>query len=101
MERHDDTAVPGSQPAHFLRGRQDEVASGTGNEGHRMSNGGDRDNPGEQPDEIVPTEPDTDRPDTPPAAVAPGPGAPHQPDRAPTRRSPPPAWAPRAHLPHP
>ena len=53
----DDSDAPGSQPAHFLRGREDELAYGRGNEGHLMSDGGDRDNPGEQPDEIVPAKP--------------------------------------------
>ena len=84
----DDSDAPGSQPAHFLRGREDELAYGRGNEGHLMSDGGDRDNPGEQPDEIVPTKPNIDEPDRTPDEVAPGQGDFDRPDISPPETPP-------------
>jgi hypothetical protein len=88
-----DSDAPGSQPAHFLRGREDEVAYDHGNEGHLMA-GGDRDNPGKQPDEIVPTRPDLDQPGRTPDEVQPGQGDFDRPDSAPAESPPQPDTAP-------
>jgi hypothetical protein len=74
---------PGSRPAHFISGR----------EGRRMG-GGDRDNPGEKPDEIVPNKPDTDRPGRTPDEVQPGQGDFDRPDSAPAESPPHPGTAP-------
>ena len=63
-----DSHAPGSQPAHFNQGRD----------------GGDRDFPGEQPDEIVPDQGGADVPDSTPDEVAPDQGDFDQPDRAPS-----------------
>lgn len=90
-----DSDAPGSQPAHFVRGREDEVAYDHGNEGHLLSGGGgDRDNPGEQPDEIVPNDPDTDQPDEAPDEVAPGQGDFDQPGNVPVETPPQPGTTP-------
>jgi len=80
-----DSDAPGSQPAHFNRGREDEGL---------FDGGGDRDNPGEQPDEIVPDQGDTDVPDRTPDEVAPDQGDFYQPDSAPTEMPSPPDSAP-------
>jgi hypothetical protein len=94
MDRDNSTDAPGSQPAHFLRGREDEMAYDRGNEQHLMSGGGDRDNPGEQPDEIVPVDPDRDQPDEAPDEVSPGQGDFDQPDRSPPENPPQPGATP-------
>ena len=78
MDRNDSHA-PGSQPAHFSHGRDDGVS----NRGHQLSGGGDRDYPGEQPDEIVPGQGDTDVPERTPDEVAPDQGDFDQPDSSP------------------
>jgi len=79
---------PGSRPAHGIGGRENR------RENQRMA-GGDRDHPGEQPDEIVPTTPDTDRPDRTPDEVQPGQGDFDRPDSAPEESPPQPGTAPR------
>ncbi|MBO9519271.1 MAG: hypothetical protein J7493_14505 [Porphyrobacter sp.] len=76
-------SAPGSKPAHFNQGRSD---------------GGDRDYPGEQPDEVVPGKGDDDVPGGTPDEVAPDQGdfvrpgspveSPPQPDRAPAETPP-------------
>jgi len=73
----DDGKTPGSQPAHF-----------------NSDQGGDRDNPGDQPDEIVPTGPDTDVPDRTPDEVAPDQGDFDRPDSSPIESPPQPDVAP-------
>ena len=82
-----DSHAPGSQPAHFNRGRS--------------ADGGDRDFPGEQPDEIVPDQGDNEIPGQRPDEVSPDQGdfvhpdsspieSPPQPDTAPSETPPPP-----------
>lgn len=56
--------------------------------------GGDSDNPGERPDEIVPANPDDDRPGGTPDEVTPGQGDFDRPDSAPMENPPPPATTP-------
>ena len=96
-----DSEAPGSQPAHFSRGREDDVTFDHGNAGHLLAGGGDGDYPGEQPDEIVPDQGDNDVPHRTPDEVAPGQGdfdrpdsapqeMPAQPDTAPVETPPPP-----------
>ena len=76
--------APGSQPAHFDRRAEDDAL---------FDQGGDRDYPGRQPDEIVPGQGDTevapnqgdfDRPDSSPIE------SPPQPDVGPSETPPPP-----------
>lgn len=80
--------APGSRPAHFVSAREDEVAYGQGNEGQLMSDGGDSDNPGQQPDEIVPTKPNIAEPHRRPDEVAPGQGDFDRPDISPPETPP-------------
>ncbi|HYC82480.1 MAG TPA: hypothetical protein VEB68_11685 [Croceibacterium sp.] len=89
-----DSDAPGSQPAHFNRGREDETLFDHGNAGHLQSGGGDRDFPGEQPDEIVPGQGDDDWPERTPDEVAPGQGDFDRPDSAPQELPPQPDTAP-------
>lgn len=69
--------APGSKPAHFNRGRADDVLF----DGSRP--GGDTDEPGKQPDEIVPDKGDTDVPERTPDEVSPDQGDFDTPDSAP------------------
>jgi hypothetical protein len=64
-----DSHAPGSQPAHF-------------------NQGGDRDYPGQQPDEIVPGQGDTDVPERTPDEVSPGQGDFDRPDSSPIEMPP-------------
>jgi hypothetical protein len=90
-----DSDAPGSQPAHFNRSREDEVAFDHGNEGHLLSGqGGDRDYPGQQPDEIVPGQGDTEVPERTPDEVAPDQGDFDRPDSSPIESPPQPDFAP-------
>jgi hypothetical protein len=73
----ENTHAPGSQPAHFNQGR-----------------GGDEDEPGSQPDEVVPGKGDTYEPDRAPDEVAPDQGDFDQPDRSPIELPPQPAVTP-------
>ena len=73
-----DSHAPGSQPAHFNQG----------------DGGGDRDYPGQQPDEIVPDQGDTDVPQRTPDEVAPGQGDFDRPDSSPIEMPPQPDVAP-------
>ncbi len=88
MDRNSDSHAPGSQPAHFNQGRP--VSHG---------DGGDRDNPGQQPDELPPDKGDNYEPDRTPDE-APDQGdfgvpdsspieTPPQPDQAPVETPPP------------
>ena len=79
-----DSEAPGSQPAHFSHGRD----GGGSNRGHQLSGGGDRDYPGEQPDEIVPGQGDTDVPERTPDEVAPDQGDFDRPDSSPIEMPP-------------
>lgn len=89
-----DSDAPGSQPAHFNRGREDEVTYDHGNEGHLTAgSGGDRINPGRQPDEVNPGQGDT-VPDRTPDEVAPGQGDFDRPDSTPIETPPQPDTAP-------
>ncbi len=72
-----DSDAPGSQPAHFNQLREDARGSG-----------GDRDFPGEQPDEIVPGQGDIDVPDSSPDEVAPDQGDFDRPDSSPIESPP-------------
>src|SRR5690606_25657006 len=72
-----DSDAPGSQPAHFERGREDERLFDGGR------NGGDQIEPGKQPDEIVPDEGDIDQPGRTPDEVSPDQGDFDSPDSAP------------------
>ena len=58
-----DSNAPGSKPAHFNRGREDDG----------LFDGGDRDEPGKQPDEVSPDQGDFDTPDNAPSEVPPQP----------------------------
>ncbi len=73
------THAPGSQPAHFDRGR---------------SGGGDTIEAGRQPHEVGPGKGDEYMPDRTPDEVAPGQGDFDQPDRAPIESPPQPDAAP-------
>src|SRR4030095_8472508 len=79
-ERRDgeNTHAPGSQPAHFNQGR-----------------GGDEDEPGKQPDEVVPDKGDTYEPHRTPDEVAPDQGDFDQPDRSPIEATPQPEVSPQ------
>lgn len=81
MDRFSDTQdhAPGSQPAHYSQGR---------------NGGGDRDFPGEQPDEIVPDQGDTDVPERTPDEVSPDQGDFDRPDSSPIEMPPQPETAP-------
>ena len=82
-----DSDAPGSQPAHFNRGREDQQRfDGSGNGGR--NGGGDRDFPGEQPDEIVPDQ-GNEVPGQTPDEVAPDQGDFDQPDSSPIESPPP------------
>lgn len=83
-----DSHAPGSQPAHFHRGREDDYLFDGGGDG------GDTIEPGEQPDEIVPDEGDTDVPDRAPDEVSPGQGDFDRPDSAPVEMPPQPGSTP-------
>jgi hypothetical protein len=89
-----DSNWPGSQPAHFNRGREDEALFDHGDVEHLSSGGGDRDFPGEQPDEVVPGQGDADWPERSPDEVAPGQGDFDRPDSSPTELPPQPGTAP-------
>ena len=80
-----DSHAPGSQPAHFNRGREDEAL---------FDGGGDRDFPGEQPDEIVPGQGDTDVPERTPDEVSPDQGDFDRPDSSPVELPPQPDTGP-------
>jgi hypothetical protein len=73
----DNTHAPGSQPAHF-----------------NQDTGGDRIEPGKQPDEIVPDNGDNYEPDRTPDEVAPDQGDFDRPDSAPIESPPQPAVSP-------
>ena len=75
--------APGSQPAHFNQGRA-----------HGQHLGGDRDEPGKQPDEITPDHGDTDQPGRRPDEVAPDQGDFDTPDSAPAEVPPQPDTGP-------
>lgn len=78
-----DSDAPGSQPAHVIRGQEDErLFDGA------AGGGGDRDFPGEQPDEIVPDQGDNAEPGGTPDEFAPGQGDYDQPDNAPVESPP-------------
>ena len=83
-----DSNAPGSQPAHFNRSREDDMLFAD------TSAGGDRDFPGEQPDEIVPDQGDTDVPERTPDEVAPDQGDFDRPDSSPSELPPQPGTAP-------
>ena len=73
----ENTHAPGSQPAHF-----------------NQRGGGDSDEPGKQPDEIVPGKGDDYRPDQTPDEIAPGQGDFDRPDSSPIESPPQPAVSP-------
>ena len=81
MDRTSDSYshAPGSQPAHFNQTRQD---------------GGDRDYPGQQPDEVVPGQGDTDVPQRTPDEVSPDQGDFVNPDSSPAEMPPQPGSTP-------
>ncbi len=90
-----DSHAPGSQPAHFQRGREDEALFDHCNEGRQMAGGGgDRDFPGEQPDEIVPDQGDTDVPERTPDEVSPDQGDFDRPGSSPVELPPQPGSTP-------
>jgi hypothetical protein len=78
-ERSDrrDSHAPGSQPAHLA-----------------LEAGGDRIEPGEQPDEIIPGKGDRYQPDRTPDEFAPDQGDVDEPDRAPVETPPQPSVLP-------
>ena len=88
-----DSHAPGSQPAHFERGGEDEALFDHGRD-RRIDAGGDRDYPGEQPDEIVPGQGDPGVPEGTPDEVAPGQGDFDRPDSSPIESPPQPDVAP-------
>ena len=88
-----DSDSPGSQPAHFDRGREDDVLFGQ-REGSAFAGGGDRDYPGQQPDEVGPGFGDSDMPGRTPDEVAPGQGDFDRPDSAPSEMPPQPGSTP-------
>ena len=75
MDRTANDHAPGSQPAHF-------------------NSGGDRDNPGEQPDEFVPGQDDNEVPGQRPDEVSPDQGDFDRPDSSPIEMPPQPDSAP-------
>ena len=79
-----DSNAPGSKPAHFNRGREDDA----------LFDGGDRDEPGKQPDEVVPGKGDEDVPDRTPDEVSPDQGDFDTPDNAPSEVPPQPDTGP-------
>ena len=79
-----DSNAPGSKPAHFNRGREDDG----------LFDGGDRDEPGKQPDEVVPGKGDEDVPDRTPDEVSPDQGDFDTPDNAPSEVPPQPDTGP-------
>jgi hypothetical protein len=83
-----DSNAPGSKPAHFNRGREDNGLF----DGERA--GGDQDEPGKQPDEIVPDKGDDDVPDRTPDEVSPDQGDFDTPDNAPAEVPPQPDTGP-------
>jgi hypothetical protein len=89
-----DSHAPGSQPAHFNRGREDEALFDRGSEEHLASNGGDRDYPGDQPDEVVPGEGDDYEPGGTPDEVSPDQGDFDRPDSSPIELPPQPDTGP-------
>lgn len=88
-----DSDAPGSQPAHFNRSGEDEVLF-DGASRNSTSGGGDRDFPGQQPDEIVPGQGDSDVPERSPDEVAPGQGDFDRPGNAPDEIQPQPGRTP-------
>lgn len=85
--------APGLRPARFDRRLEDErLFDGSRNGSH--AGGGDRDFPGEQPDEIVPDQGDNDVPGQTPDEVAPDQGDFYQPDSSPIESPPPPDTGP-------
>lgn len=84
-----DSDAPGSRPAGFDRSREDERLF-DGNRG----NGGDRDYPGEQPDEVAPEPGDNDVPGQTPDEVAPDQGDFDRPDSSPIESPPLPGTGP-------
>lgn len=94
MKDDGDSDAPGSRPAHFNRSREDEALFDRGAEGHLQAGGGDRIDPGHQPDEIVPDQGDVDEPDRSPDEVAPGQGDFYRPDSSPVESPPQPGVAP-------
>ena len=89
-----DSHAPGSQPAHFHRGREDEALFDRNNVEQPASDGGDRDFPGEQPDEIVPDEGDGYEPGSTPDEVSPDQGDFDRPDSSPVEMPPQPDTGP-------
>lgn len=89
-----DSDAPGSQPAHFNRSREDEVLFDGAGTNAATAGGGDRDYPGQQPDEIVPDQGDTHAPDQTPDEVAPDQGDFDRPGNAPIEMPPQPGTLP-------
>ena len=96
MDRNADSHAPGSQPAHFNTRRDND---GTNEDRQLSGGGGDRDYPGQQPDELPPDKGDNYEPDRTPDE-APDQGdfgvpdtspieTPPQPDQAPVETPPP------------
>ena len=83
-----DSEAPCSRLAQFDRGREDEAIFA------ERGGGGDRDFPGEQPDEVVPGQGDSDWPERSPDEVAPGQGDFDRPDSSPMESPPQPDTAP-------
>jgi hypothetical protein len=88
-----DSDAPGSQPAHLDRSAEDAVDFDHGNKEHIMS-GGDRYNPGRQPDEVGPGQGDTAQPSQTPDEVGPGQGDFDVPDSSPAEMPPQPGSTP-------
>jgi hypothetical protein len=88
-----DSDAPGSRPAHLDRSKEDEVDFDHGAQGH-LNAGGDRDELGQQPDEIVPGQGDNDVPSESPDEFAPGQGDFAEPDSAPSEVPPQPGSTP-------
>jgi len=83
-----DSDAPGSQPAHFDRSLEDSVDFDHGRQGHLRSGGGDRDYPGQQPDEVSPGGGDDYNPGGTPDEVAPDQGDFDRPDSSPAETPP-------------
>lgn len=90
-----DSDAPGSQPAHLDRSLEDAVDFDHGKGGHVMSSeGGDRYNPGQQPDEVGPGQGDSSQPGRTPDEVQPGQGDFDSPDSSPGEMPPQPGATP-------
>ena len=89
-----DSDSPGSNPAHLDRSREDSVDFDHGSGQHLQSGGGDRYDPGSQPDEVGPGQGDDAQPGRTPDEVAPGQGDFDMPDSAPAEMPPQPGSTP-------